>query len=268
MVTVHHLNCGWLHVPPQPRASCHCLLLETDAGLALVDTGIGLHDVRDPEQRLGAALIAAAGFQFNEQDTALRQLEARGLAAGDIEHVLLTHADPDHIGGLADFAASTVHLSTEEYAAAVQGDPRPRIPRYLPGQWEHEVVWRTHAPTGERWFGLDARRVETSLWESGDVLLVHLPGHTRGHCGIAVRRGPDRWLLHAGDAIYLHAEFEAPDHPVHALAAANAEDDHQRRQSVEHLRRLRSEHGHRVRIICTHDERDLRLPADADSAST
>ena len=30
----------------------HCLLVETDLGLVLVDTGFGLQDVRDPKSRL------------------------------------------------------------------------------------------------------------------------------------------------------------------------------------------------------------------------
>jgi len=32
-----------------------------------------------------------------------------------------------------------------------------------------------------------------------DVLLIPLPGHSRGHCGVAVKTG-EGWLLHCGDA--------------------------------------------------------------------
>ncbi len=39
--TIHHITCGVLHAPPRPRASCHCLLLQSGNALALVDTGIG-----------------------------------------------------------------------------------------------------------------------------------------------------------------------------------------------------------------------------------
>jgi hypothetical protein len=52
MTTVHHLNCGILHAQPFPPAARHCLLLNDPAGLALVDAGIGLHDVRDPSGSL------------------------------------------------------------------------------------------------------------------------------------------------------------------------------------------------------------------------
>ena len=45
---------------------------------------------------------------------------------------------------------------------------------------------------------------------SDDVLLVPLRGHTRGHCGVAVRRPSGGWFLHAGDAYFSHGEKETP----------------------------------------------------------
>src|ERR1700755_3298106 len=64
-MNVHHLNCGILHAPPNPQAACHCLLLEHDGRLALIDTGIGLHDIARPLERIGQPAIDAAGFQFH-----------------------------------------------------------------------------------------------------------------------------------------------------------------------------------------------------------
>ena len=36
---VHHLNCGTMHNLRVTRCVCHVLLVETDNGLVLVDTG-------------------------------------------------------------------------------------------------------------------------------------------------------------------------------------------------------------------------------------
>ncbi|MFJ1706340.1 hypothetical protein [Kitasatospora sp. NPDC088346] len=44
---VRHLNCSTVH-PPGARLVCHVLLVETPAGLVLVDSGHGLHDITDP----------------------------------------------------------------------------------------------------------------------------------------------------------------------------------------------------------------------------
>jgi glyoxylase-like metal-dependent hydrolase (beta-lactamase superfamily II) len=242
---VHHLNCGWLHAPPNPRASCHCLLLETPAGLALVDTGIGLLDVQNPAARVGPEAIAAAGFQFRDEDTTARQVERLGFRTADVTDILLTHGDPDHAGGLADFPHARVHLAAEELDAL-----QSRNPRYRPPQFAHGPRWVPHTRSETRWFGLEARPVEFGA--DTEVRLVWLPGHTPGHCGVAARTG-DRWLLHVGDAYYLRVELETDDHPVSALAALRAEDDARRRASLAELRRLARDHAAEIDLFGYHD---------------
>lgn len=81
---------------------CHCLLLEKRKHLALVDTGLGLQDVRNPVARLGQPLIDMAG-------TAVRRIEALGFGPDDVRHIILTHGDSDHAGGHAAGAAQVTH---------------------------------------------------------------------------------------------------------------------------------------------------------------
>ena len=50
---VHHLNCGTMHPVKGPECVCHVLLLETDNGLVLVDSGFGIDDCADPKGRIG-----------------------------------------------------------------------------------------------------------------------------------------------------------------------------------------------------------------------
>ena len=246
MTTVRHLNCGTLHAPPNPAVGCHCLLLEDAAGLALIDTGIGLKDIADPVGRIGAAAIAAAGFQFRWADTAVRQLERLGHDPAAVRHVVLTHADHDHVGGLADFPAATVHLSAEEHADIIAGHLR-----FSAAQFSHGPKWQPcSADATVDWFGLPARPLPLGF--ASDVLLVPLFGHTHGHCGVAVRQA-DRWLLHVGDAYYLRVELTTDDHPVWALSAAMALDDAARRASLAHLRRLHRDHAGEVAMVGYHD---------------
>ena len=59
-MTIHHLNCGSVRQieatydgPPAMHAVNHCLLAETSAdGLVLIETGLGLTDIRDPDGAL------------------------------------------------------------------------------------------------------------------------------------------------------------------------------------------------------------------------
>lgn len=244
MPTARHLNCGTLHAPPNPKASCHCLLLEGGGNLTLIDTGIGLRDVANPTGRIGQPLIEVAGFQFDETETAARQVERLGFRTTDVTDIVLTHGDPDHTGGLADFPAATVHVSEAEHAALGSGHWR-----YLPGHIAHGPEWKTYSAFVVDWFGLPAAEVRTA---AGEVLLIWLPGHTAGHCGVAVRDGA-KWLLHVGDAYYLRVELDTDDHPVSQLAAQRADNDAQRRATLNHLRRLHRNHAGEVSLFGYHD---------------
>src|SRR5215204_5539929 len=123
---VHHLNCistcplGGKLMDGRSRGSlramlaCHCLLLETDSGLVLVDTGLGLRDVADPRGRLSRFFLALVSPAFRAEMTAIRQVEALGFDPRDVRHILLTHLDFDHAGGLDDFPWAQVHMMEVE----------------------------------------------------------------------------------------------------------------------------------------------------------
>ena len=253
-MTIHHLNCGLLHAPPNPKASCHCLLLEEGGRLALIDTGIGLQDIARPLERVGQPAIDAAGFQFQEELTAVRKVERLGFRREDVTDIVLTHADPDHAGGLADFPGANVHISAEEHSRLSTGHWR-----YSPAQFDHGPTWITHSPSAERWFGTEARPLQLPV--GIEAYLVPLFGHTLGHCGVAVRND-DRWLLHVGDAYYLRVELATDDHPVSALAAQRADDDSLRRMSLDVLRRIVREHGEEVEMFGYHDFTEFPLEND------
>lgn len=242
---IHHLNCGVLHAPPSPQASCHCVLLESEGRLILIDTGIGLKDIANSLERVGQTAIEAAGFQFHESLTAARQIERLGFQTADVTDIVLTHGDRDHVGGLADFPAARVHISEEEYSRLGSGHWR-----YSPSQFVHQPHWVTHATSSKRWFGLEARPLD--LLSGVDVHLIPLFGHTFGHCGIAIQDS-EGWLLYVGDAYYLSAELLNDDHPVSILAAQAADDDLQRQASLYALRQLTVKHNSEVSMFGYHD---------------
>lgn len=245
MTKVHHIRCGTLHAAPNPVAICHGLLLEDPGGLALVDTGIGLLDAG----RLDPQLIEMAGFRFVEEDTAARRVEALGFRNGDVGHIVLTHCDPDHAGGLSDFPRARVHASEEELASVSAGHWR-----YVPGQFAHGPAWEPCGASERRWFGLEARTLDLGF--ASEVLLIPLFGHTLGHCGVAIRQG-DRWLLHVGDAYYLRVETQTDDHPVSLLAAQRADDDALRRASLGEIRRLLRDHAGEIDLFGYHDSSEF-----------
>ena len=104
------------------------------------------------------------------------------------------------------------------------------------------------------WFGFSAVRAIPGTRD--DVLLVPLPGHTRGHCGVAVKRQDD-WLLHCGDAYFLHSELErdggAAPKALRWLESRLSVDDGQRGANQARLRELACASAGEVKLICSHD---------------
>lgn len=279
---VHHLNCGTC-CPVGGRLFdgrsrgahglivCHCLLIETDEGLVLVDTGFGARDVARPRQRLSEFFLRANNIQLREEETALSRVRALGFDPGDVRHVVLTHLDFDHAGGLEDFPRATVHVTGREKQAAEARDggafTGPR--RYRPLQWDEGVRFQTYPMGGgEAWFGMDAVRGLEGL--PPEILMVPLPGHTHGHVGVAVDRGGEAgWMLHAGDAYFYEGEM-ARDYRctpmLRGYQAMMEVDRRARLANLERVRRLALDHAGEVEVFCAHDAAELdRMQARAEA---
>ena len=88
---------------------CHCLLIEGAEGLILIDTGLGSADVLQPRYRLGAMRLLL-GLRLRREETAIEQIRRFGYDTRDVRHIVLTHLDLDHVGGLSDFPDARVHV--------------------------------------------------------------------------------------------------------------------------------------------------------------
>lgn len=200
---VHHLSCACIQRLSihGRQLACHCLLIETpSSGLVLVDTGLGTQDYADPASRLG--MMFAYGYANPKRDPALaaiHQIRAMGLDPKDVRHIVMTHMDLDHVGGLSDFPHAKVHLHAAELKQCTERRTFKDKHRYMPAMWAHGIASETYSEEGEPWFGFEAVRDLRGL--PPEILLVPLFGHTMGHCGVAVE-AKGGWLLHAGDAYF------------------------------------------------------------------
>lgn len=97
---------------------CAAQLVETSEGLVLIDTGYGSEDVRHPHPRLSRFFRALLNIRFRAEETALHQIKAMGHSPSDVRHIVLTHLDFDHAGGLDDFPHARVHVMEAERDAA------------------------------------------------------------------------------------------------------------------------------------------------------
>ena len=264
---IHHLSCGTMCPPfakafihPLGHMVCHCLLVEIGEGLVLIDTGLGLDDMRHTRARMGA------GFTFGVRPVrdpalcAVHQVERLGFDRRDVRHVVPTHLDLDHAGGIPDFPEARVHVLEPEHAAAMARSTFHEKERYRPVHWSHGPSWEIHrVGDGEPWFGFECVRELEGL--PPEILMVPTYGHTRGHAAVAVDTG-EGWLVHCGDAYFYEGEMD-PDHPtctpgLRFFQKTIAIDDASRIRNQQRLRALVRDHGDEVRVFSAHDPAEYR----------
>ena len=230
MAKIHHLNCasmcpynakllsdngGWTETA---HLVAHVLAIESNDGIVLVDTGLGTADVANPN-RTGPFFKYLVRPESRVEETAIERLRALGFQPADVRHIVLTHLDADHAGGLGDFPAAKVHVFRTEMDAALDPALREKL-RYIHAQWAHGPKWVAYEIGGDQWFGFDSVRAIEGL--DVEIAIVPLSGHTRGHSAIAVRRDEadgGGWLMHCGDAYFHHAELLTPPQPPIGIKA-------------------------------------------------
>ena len=257
---IHHLNlctmCPYA-VFGTGEMVVHVLVVETKDGLVLVDTGMGIEDVRSPVERLGRAFMLATRPKLREEDTALRQIERLGFERSDVRHLVLTHLDVDHAGGIPDFPDAQIHVYRSEHAAAMAPATRNERSRYRKVHFASNPKWELHEAGGDRWFDFESVQAVAD-----DVLMIPLPGHTRGHCAIAVRTpagSSTEWLLHCGDGYFFHGELEEPPQcplSLRIFQRGVAVDDDLRVANAARLRALHRDSGTKVRLFSAHSPRE------------
>lgn len=149
-----------------------------DGTVVLVDTGFP--DVVRGFEHYGEPI---------EQHAVVDELAKLGLAPGDLDLVVLTHSDVDHIGGIGAVSGVPIVMHRAERAL-----PRPR---WFDGTW-----------SDLRWPYADYLRVEGDVEIVPGLTLLETRGHSPGHMSLLVRLAETGRVLLAVDAISRRAELE------------------------------------------------------------
>lgn len=163
----------------------NCLLIDTGQHKVLIETGVG--NVVSP-----AGLILAG-------------LQTAGISCAEIDVVMMSHADVDHIGGAADASGTPTFPHARYVVLQEEWDYWSSKPvRLQPSEFFAEE-WRQLSSTVPV-LRLPQLHGQLETIAAGTEIVpgiraVAIPGHTPGHMAIAVSSGDER-LLFIGDIIY------------------------------------------------------------------
>ncbi len=253
MPHIYHLNCVKIVSPINDNVCGHCMLIKEKNKLILVDTGIGLLDTLKPLERIGKKLIDVVGYRFDENQTAVKQIEKLGLDPNSVSDCIISHLDNDHVGGLADFPKATVHVGIEEFK-----NFNSENPRYLKAPLSHNPIFKTYEKSNYKWFGFEARKIIANI--ETEIFLVPLFGHSFGHCGVALKND-GKWLFYIADAYYMRIELTDPLHLVNDLSKQRADDNNQRVKTLNKIKDLMKKHPE-IEVFSYHDIKEFKATSN------
>lgn len=132
-------------------------------------------------------------------------LAEHGIAAGEIAAVVVSHFHGDHVAGIRNLAGSPIHCS----AAGLTELRRPgRLRRVrqgllaelVPAECDADCSFFEGAPVVALPADFAPFTEGADILGDGSLIAVPLPGHCKGHWGLAMRDQDDRAVLLAGDA--------------------------------------------------------------------
>jgi N-acyl homoserine lactone hydrolase len=221
--------------------SVPCVLLRHLQGNVLFDTGCHPSVPENPEARWGSLARLMTPI-MQRGDNVISALERIGLKPEDVDVVVCSHLHPDHCGCNAFFKRATVVIHAREVEAARA--PGAEAAGYLTAEWDHPLP-------------IDLIEGERDLFNDGRIVLVPLPGHTRGTIGARVELERSGAFLLASDTVSLR---ETLDQGIVPRNTWNAE------ALVKSLAEIRRMEARGATVLCGHDDRQwatLRKGADA-----
>ena len=183
------------------------LLEHPQRGPVLVDTGYSASVNTKPAKTLG--VVTAHLFEHRAYDLDAL-LAAHGVAAGEIELVLMTHLHTDHASGLDRFGHATIAADRREWAASERGSAycKPVIRAV-----KRRQLLDYDDPASGMLDGFALRTLDP--FGDGSVTLISTRGHSAGHQSLLVRCASGRRVLLLGDAA--HIADQLTDHTPQAF---------------------------------------------------
>ena len=221
-------------------------LIEHPKGLILVDTGwcreISPEGVYDPKSvaTVLPSLMAALLHPSVPKGMAIHEQLARmGIHPEELDYVLLTHLDPDHMSGLRHVnRAKHIVLPEYEYYWSCRAVYKTRQSQNLWIQYSMELPFYRGSSLGPNHWVID-------LFGDESIQLVNVPGHTEGQAAVVIRNS-GRFILLTADAAFSPRNWQEMIVPGFGFAR-----DFQRK-SLRWIADMAADPGCAA-VLCSHD---------------
>jgi N-acyl homoserine lactone hydrolase len=166
-------------------------LIQTHDGQnILVDTGFPAKYAEDAEQatREDGLDIFGRVLKLTQDNLPAGQLAKIGLTSADIDTLVMTHSDIDHVGGIGNFPQATLVIHADERA------------------YEQPRYWHGRSPLF--WPDNKTQLIHEDTDLCPGVTLLSTPGHAPGHLSLLLRLPEAGNVLLIADAISRPSELQ------------------------------------------------------------
>ncbi|MFT3735407.1 MAG: MBL fold metallo-hydrolase [Rhodocyclaceae bacterium] len=226
-------------------------LLQTAHGLHLWDTGYASHFF-DAARGIYRLYPLVTPVHLEQHEPLVVQLRKEGIQPADLRSIVVSHFHADHIAGLRDFPGVRIVCAAEGWQSiqgltGLRALQRAFLPGLIPDDMAQRLCFVNELPTQALPPELGPFSHGAALDESGELMLVSLPGHAIGHLGAFVRQG-DGWTLLASDAAWAHENYVELRGPSEISFLIQ----HRRAEYYSTLRNLNHLHSRGIDIRLTH----------------
>ncbi len=233
--------------PDRPILAYAYALHHPTAGVVVIDPGYGLRTAADPADYPGRAAARLAHLQMGTP--LVEQLAAQGIAAEEVQTILLTHMHTDHAGGVEDFPAATVVIDPQEWAFGVRRSARRAT---LPLA---DVAQRSTRDLDFTDSGCGPFPRCTDVFSDGVLIALSTPGHTPGHTAFLVNLPGGSWLI-TGDTAWFDEHWQLPSHKGRFASLVVETDWQAAAQASWYIKRFAEAHPD-VTVLSGHDPANL-----------
>jgi len=222
------------------------ILIQHPKGTFVFDTGLGseiegqFHD--------NFSFVDRQLFKFTKLESLKETLVKNEFNLDSIDFIIPTHLHFDHASGIEDFPKATVWTTKEEYNHAFSKEATP--PAFIKEQYDADFIkWK--------FMDFDTTAYEVfqesyDVFNDGTVVLVKLPGHTKGSLGMFVNLKSGKRYFFTGDLTWAAEAFIGPSEK-HAIPRKKVDGDREKVKEsivmVHHLKKKKNQ----IIIVPAHD---------------